>query len=247
MFKAPLFLLPLFCLLFYSTAQAQQWNLDLETGVAISGYNDVQIPGDEGTRFSLSEDLQADPSFHIRFRAYYNINERHHLGALITPLTIRSQGTLNRPLNFEGVTFAANTPLTTTYQFNSYRLMYRYDFIRTAKLQLGVGFTAKIRDAKIAVNSANNSSVKTNVGFVPIVNFRMRWELNNRFAFLVDGDALVAPQGRAEDILAAVAINISPKVALKVGYRVLEGGAANDEVYNFSWINYGVTGVIVRL
>lgn len=247
MVKSALLFAYIFSLLFLTQLQAQNWNLDLETGLAFSGYNDVQIPGDEGTRFSLSQELQANPSFHIRFRAYYNINERHHIGALVSPLSIGSQGSINREISFEGTSFAANTPLTATYQFNSYRLMYRYDFIRNEKFQLGLGVTAKIRSAKIALNSANNSSVKTNVGFVPIINFRLRWDFADRFAFLLDGDALVAPQGRAEDILAALAVSITDDIDFKLGYRVLEGGGDNEEVYSFSWINYGVLGIIVRL
>ena len=35
--------------------------LDVESGVVFSGYNDVRIPGDQGTLFSLSEELDASP------------------------------------------------------------------------------------------------------------------------------------------------------------------------------------------
>jgi hypothetical protein len=34
-----------------------QIGFDLETGLVSSGYNNVRIPGDTGTLFSLSEDL----------------------------------------------------------------------------------------------------------------------------------------------------------------------------------------------
>lgn len=34
--------------------------IDTETGAVFTGYNDVAIPGDNGTRFSLSDDLNAD-------------------------------------------------------------------------------------------------------------------------------------------------------------------------------------------
>ena len=39
---------------------AAQLRVDVEGGVAFSGYNDVQIPGDSGTRFSLTDDLETD-------------------------------------------------------------------------------------------------------------------------------------------------------------------------------------------
>jgi len=36
-----------------------QISLDLESGYVSTGYNDVRIPGDQGTLFSLNEDLEA--------------------------------------------------------------------------------------------------------------------------------------------------------------------------------------------
>ena len=34
-----------------------RWRVDFENGAAISGYNDVRIPGDTGTLFSFTDDL----------------------------------------------------------------------------------------------------------------------------------------------------------------------------------------------
>jgi len=45
-----------------------QWLLDLEGGLARSGYNDVRIPGDTGTLFSLSEELDASSATFFRLR-----------------------------------------------------------------------------------------------------------------------------------------------------------------------------------
>ena len=37
------------------------------------------------------------------------------------------------------------------------------------------------------------------------------------------------------------------KVALRTGYRILEGGADNDEVYNFSLFNYMLVDLSITL
>ena len=50
------------------------------------------------------------------------------------------------------------------------------------------------------------------------------------------GDALAAPQGRAEDVLLAPYVDLSERVRFRIGYRLLEGGADNDEVYNFALV-----------
>lgn len=222
-----------------------QFELDVETGAVFSGYNDVRIPGNTGALFSLSEELETDPEAFFRLRLFYDFNERHHLGLLFAPLSVQSNGRLNRAIDFAGETFPANTDLEATYKFNSYRLVYRYDFFLDEKLEMGIGFTAKIRDAKIAVEGNGLEAEKTNVGFVPIIHFRVLWRFLPKFAFLIDGDALAAPQGRAEDVLAVLTVRITDRINVKAGYRILEGGADNDEVYNFALINYAVIGAMV--
>lgn len=49
-----------------------QWFLDVENGAVFSGYNDVEIPRDIGTRFSLSEELKTDPAYFFRLRLGYH-------------------------------------------------------------------------------------------------------------------------------------------------------------------------------
>ena len=219
-----------------------QISVDFETGGVFSGYNDVRIPGDTGTLFSLSEELKIDPSIFFRGKIFYNLSSRHHIGLLIAPLSVKSTGSLDRKLLFQGQAFPAFTPLDATYRFNSYRVTYRYDFHKKDNLEIGIGFTAKIRDAEISVRGNGIESKKTNVGFVPIINFRLLWKFQPKFGLLLDGDALAAPQGRAEDVLAALTYHASDRMGIKIGYRILEGGADNDVVYNFALLNYAVVG-----
>ena len=224
-----------------------QASFDLESGAVGTGYNNVRIPGDEGTLFSLKNDLIAKTEFFYRLRFNYTIKSRHTLSLLYAPLETVSKGKVSYDILFEGVTFPANTDLTGTYKFNSYRLTYRYEIVLKPKFEFGLGFIAKIRDAKIAMTSSGQESEKTNVGFVPIVNFRMLWKLNDKLGFLLEGDALAAPQGRAEDVLLAATYRLSDKFGLKAGYRILEGGADNDEVYNFALFNYASAGILIYL
>lgn len=238
-------LIPVFILSGLSSLKSQVF-LDLESGVVFSGYNDVRIPGDQGTLFSLSGELDASPKVFYRVRAGYTFGTRHNLSVLYAPLEVKSDGSLNRDLTFEGVIFPVGTPLKGTYKFNSYRLTYRYDIVERPKFEFGIGFTAKIRDAEVAIYSSSDESIKTNVGFVPIINFHAEWKAGESLSFLVDGDALAAPQGRAEDVLVAMQYKVSEKVRIKAGYRILEGGADNDEVYNFSLFNYAAAGLEFR-
>ena len=221
---------------------------EVEAAIVAATRNDVQIPGDSGTRFSLVDDLSIGASPAFRVRAGVRIADRHLVTALYAPLSVNATGTLDRDLSFAGATFAAGTPLLAVYRFDSYRLTYRYSFVRNETLELAAGATGKIRDAEIALYGGTESGSKTNTGFVPLLNLHLEWRPGaGDFGVLFDADALAAPQGRAEDVLLAVTWAARDGVDLYAGYRTLEGGADNDEVYNFSWLHYGAVGMRVRL
>jgi hypothetical protein len=227
------------------TPGAAAWahvRLDFETGAVFPSYSDVRIPGNTGTKFSLTDGLRSETQAFFRGRFSYTFGGRHTLSVLVAPLSIPASGKLDAPIRFSEATFPAGEELDATYRFDSYRLTYRYALRRTDRLEAGIGLTGKIRDAEIRVESADRVASKKNTGFVPLINFLIRWTLDRRFSLLLEGDALAAPQGRAEDVLVALQFRPSETYGFKAGYRILEGGADNDEVYNFALLNYLVLG-----
>jgi len=236
-----------FILLCWGSSIKAQALIDLESGLVFTGYNDVRIPGDGGSLFSLKDDLIPKTGIFYRIRLSYTIKSRHTLSLLYAPLETKSEGSVTNDIFFEGDVFPAHTELVGTYKFNSYRFTYRYDIVQKPKFEFGLGLTAKIRDAKIALSSTGINSEKTNVGFVPIINFRLLWKVDDKFGLLLDGDALAAPQGRAEDVMIAATYKLSDNFGIRAGYRILEGGAANDEVYNFALFHYASFGISYTL
>jgi hypothetical protein len=236
------FLLALVLTLAVSAGASARWSLDLETGAVFSGYNNVRIPRSTGTLFSLSRELSTDPGMFFRAKPGISWGDRHAVTLLVAPLRLKAQGQVNRPLNYEGTTFPAFTPLSATYRFDTYR----YDFLCRPALRAGLGITAKIRDAAIGVEGGGQSAEKKNTGFVPLMSFRTEWTPTEKLGILLDGDAAWAPQGRAEDVLLALQYRLGPKVNLKAGYRILEGGADVEETYNFTLIHYLVAGIVLN-
>ncbi len=243
-------------LLLPALAQAQL-SFSLESGAVLgTRYNEVRIPSAGGTQLDLGKDLKADPKVYFRARLGYTLGERHTISVLYAPLAVNYSGSFNRDALFNGVTFGPRQfgnpeAVLARYQFNSYRLTYRYDFIATLKLRVGAGFTAKIRDADIRLTSGEmtatpaRSTHYSNVGFVPLLNLVATWKPTGKLLVLLEADALAAPQGRAEDVFVGLGYQLNPFVALKGGYRVVEGGADNDKIYNFTWINYAAVGLAV--
>jgi hypothetical protein len=218
-------------------------SIDIEGGLAFSGYNDVRIPGNTGSDLSLSEDLDAESTEFIRARLTIDLGDRQQLSLLVAPLKFNSSGTVDRDIDFNGARFDAGIRLNSIYRFDSYRVTYRYIWLSTERLKAGVGLTGKVRDASIRIDNGNVSSEKANTGFVPLVNFSFDWRFASNLGLIFEGDALAAPQGRAEDVLLALYGNPSRQLRLRLGYRVLEGGADNDEVYTFALLHYASAGV----
>ncbi len=230
-------LLLLFVILSLNAAEAQI-QLSVESGLVTDGYNDIRIPGDSGTLFSASDELQSDPAVYFRLRAAYSVSAKSTFLLLFAPLSLEARGTSAQDIHFMDKTFSAGQPLKTTYTFNSYRLTYRYDVYQKPHLAVGVGFTAKIRDAAIELKGDGHSAQKSNTGFVPLLHFRVIYQRGDKWGWIAEGDALAAPQGRAEDVFLGLLYQPLEKLGLQLGYRLLEGGADNDEVYNFALFHF---------
>lgn len=224
-----------------------RFELDIEGGAAWSGYNDVGIPGDSGTRFSLQDKFDLTPAIAARVRLRWHINRRHSLTLMGAPLRIYGTGTADQNINFNGDTFTNGSPLDARYRFDSYRLTYRYTMQPAPNLLLGIGFTAKIRSASIRIDDGVTTSERSDLGFVPLIKFWLDWEFAPRFGLLFEGDALAAPQGRAEDVTLALRYTLPTGLTFRVGYRMVEGGSDNDSVYTFAWVHQVVFGTVLRL
>jgi hypothetical protein len=230
-----------------ASAGAEQQNdlarfeVELEAGAVWQSKNDVEIPNDgTATRFSL-KDLAGDGPWPAgRFYFTWNIAQRHGLRVLAAPLRYTETGAFETPVLFAGEAYAADVPTEATYQFNSWRLTYRYHIKRETRWNWWIGFTAKIRDAKIGLRQGSVASEDTDVGIVPLVYVRGDFRFTDRWHFLLDLDALGGGPGRAEDLSLKLGRDFADRWQLAFGYRVVEGGADVDEVYNFAWFNYAV-------
>ena len=211
--------------------------IDLEGGGVFPYYNNVRIPGDTGTKISLTDDLDSDPAAYIRGRITYAFSEKHSMAFTVAPIRVEADGSVDKDGTFDDATFRAGTHLNAEYRFDSYRLTYRYDFHRASQLKAGVGLTAFVRDAEIRLEGGGQSASNSDIGLVPLINFNVEWMPDERFLLVMNGDVLASSRGRAEDVLLALKYRASDSLGLHIGYRIIEGGADNDEVYTFSLLN----------
>ena len=218
--------------------------IDIDIGASNSLKNDVRIPNPDGTLFSLKS-TQLSPNF----RAYFTwaINSHHSIRVLYAPFSATQVITPEQDIAFNGLMYLAGNPVEAYYQFNSYRIGYIYTFDPIGNLVFRVGFTNKIRDARIGLgpNSATTGNGFNDLGYVPLIHLGARYNFlkNRAFADLeVEGLASPGAPGRAFDVSAQVGFPIAKNANLSAGYRFIEGGA-DVNIYNFTFLQSFFTRV----
>ncbi|MEM9885534.1 MAG: hypothetical protein AAF849_06545 [Bacteroidota bacterium] len=234
--------------LFVSSFAYGQFRFSSESGLVFNQYNDVRAPnGDQGAGnlFSFTDDFEVDqPVIYLRLEAGYTLADKHTFLLTAAPLTFNYNGLEDRSIRFEDSTFEPSDEVSGSYQFNTYRFSYRYALLRREKTRLELGLTALLRDASISLTQGSNTPENTDLGFVPLISFLLETEFNSRLSFLLVGDALVGPQGRAEDVFAGLEFDIiSDRLFGKIGYRIIEGGADVSQVYNFALFHFLSVGI----
>ncbi len=220
-----------------------QFSLDLEAGLPFQGYNEVRIPNATGTTFDFSKDFETEGLvIPFRIRPGYSFGKNHIFG-LYAPLGINYSGSAPRAIQFQQTEFPQGEQIQGFYKFNSYRLTYRRDILQSDKWTVGIGFTAKIRDATVSLTSEGRTDRKDDLGFVPLLHIYTAYHYDQWTAYL-EGDGLAGGPGRAFDFFLGAKMPVSNNLSIKGGYRILEGGAAIDEVYNFMLINFAMVGLI---
>jgi len=220
--------------------------LELETGPIWFSRNNVRIPNDTGTRFDML-DLTgngADP--YARIYATYQINDRHSVRLNLAPLSVAGNGQLDAPVRFQDADFAANVDTRVRYQFNTYRLTYRWMYHQSDKWDLGLGGTLLVRDAKIALRQGALQRSDDDLGLVPLLHLYGAYHLTPRTSLILDFEGAAAPQGRAVDMTLKLQHELDSGWHVFGGYRTLEGGADNDRLYTFAWLHFASVGVGFR-
>ena len=230
-----------FYLLTMANAAYSISSLNLELGSAQNSYNQVKIDGENGTLFNLRPALNSSDYYRVSF--IHKFKSSNGVRFLYAPLKFSGEKKFSKDIYFNGEFFSSNQKTEAQYQFNSYRATYFREIISQKNLLLRVGGTIKVRDAFIELKQSDRTKARKSTGIVPLVYAYSKYKFENNFLVTLDFDGLIAPQGRAFDVGLMLGYYFNPTFQIDVGYRMLEGGADNEKVYNFSQINYLFTAV----
>lgn len=222
------------------------WRLDLEAGVTFPTRNDVRIPSRTGTAFDMNR-LQGEPASPF-FRATVEADpwQRHGFRFAYQYLRNEGSGALPTATTFTTGVFAPGARTTGNYRFDTWRFTYRYTLVQQENFRLRIGITGLIRDAEIRLTQGGLVRRDSDVGFVPLLHASFDWRIAPRVTLMGEIDALGASQGRAIDIGLRAAYDLDRNWQVTGGWRFLDGGVDNSDVFNFARFHTLTAGVAYR-
>ena len=214
--------------------------LTVELGAAWQARNDARIENEPpNTRFAIDEITGSGPYPAGRIAVEWSLAERHRLRLLAAPLRIDDTGISDRTIVFRDTVFDPGR-VRAEYQFDSWRLGYRYVFHDSERWTWSGGATLNIRDAEIRLSQDGTNRSRSDTGVVPLLALVGEWRFAPGWRALLDFEGLGAPQGRAIDATLQAGYDLTPSLHLSGGYRVLDGGADNDDLYTFARFDFAV-------
>lgn len=197
--------------------------------------------GSDGTEFDyVGEGGQNNLFLFARLSLELELAGKHTVVLLYQPLNIESSVLLNRDVTIDTQLFPRDTALDLRYGFDFYRASYLYDFTRPeSPHELAIGLSLQIRNATIDFTSADGKlrASKRDIGPVPIIKFRGRYQLTPRVWLGGEVDGFYAPikyinggksdvEGAIVDLSVRSGFRVRPNADLFVNLRYLAGGAS---------------------
>ena len=221
--------------------------IGLELGPTWQGRNDVRIPGNSGDEFSLLDVAGVGPFLAGRLWVNWAPWRRHEFRFVWAPLRIEGTQALKQPISFDDTQFATGIDTKGAYKFDTYRWTYRFVFYDGERWKWRIGGTLLLRDAEISLLQGGAYASNSNIGLVPLIHFAGSVRFAQRWSAELTADGLyVGKLGRAFDVALRFGFDVTDSWTAFAGYRMLEGGSDNDDVYTFAWLHYAVFALAYR-
>jgi hypothetical protein len=220
---------------------------DIETGLMMTGKNDVRVPGNSGTNFSLTEDFDAKAALHFRFKLVQPLAEKHRLIFTYAPLKVTSTGTTKDDIHFGGSHFIPNLNLTGEYRLDSYRQSYMLDLVKLAKTSVSVGASVEIRDEAVKLSGSDYYGKRADTNVVFLANAGWKSQLSSKTSLLIEGDFLIDKDNSCNDIYLGMYNKFLKDSGFKYGYRIIQRKTYTESIHNNAVFHFLTVGVDLNL
>ena len=229
-----------------ASAQLYWYGVLVEGAAVWVPHNDVRIPPDTGTEFSVTDLIGNEASPATRVELTFGHQRAPWIPAHLCAAAGERLGRAGHGDRVRRWHVRAWRADGRELQVQLLSGTYRYSFFRGDRWTWRIGATAFVRDARIRLEQPDVSAEYTDLGFVPLAHLDAEVRLSRQWRLVFDADGSAAPQGRAFDVSAKAVWSPTPRLEIGGGYRTIEGGADVDEVYNFAWLQFAVASVAIR-
>ncbi len=198
-----------------------------------------------------------------------NIHKRHDVEFTYQPVFLDTWAVAERDLKFDNVSISNGSSFQARYYFPFYRVSYFYRLFNGPKFMWSLGGGLQMRSANIAFVESNpkNAFVQSNIGPVPLIVTRLRYDFENRLFLSLDAAGWWSPipvangsdkmtTGWIYDTAIRGGIIATDWLDVYISTRLIGGGADGDgskrasgESYTYNTLNIlnFTTGVILKI
>lgn len=227
------------------TAKESPYRVSLSAELGYFGFAKHSIQfGSDGTEIDYVQDAgQSNLYPFLRASADLQLGERkqHTFILLYQPIEVNTEEVLKKDYMIDGVLFPEGTLLNSKYSFPFYRLSYLYDLKPERAVDLEVGGSFQIRNARIEFNTPDGTLRVTNrdIGPVPVLKVRYRHAYASGYWYGAEVDGFYAPikylnGDNDSDVVGAIW-----DASLRGGIRLVNG---SDLFVNVRYLGGGAEG-----
>jgi hypothetical protein len=212
----------------------------------IEGAFDLWLPGSElvltssgsgalsglpGSEINAKRDLgftdEHFPALHLQLRPA----KSHKFRLQYIPIGYTGTGTLNRPIDFNGIRYNIGVQVNSTMDWKAYRFGYEYDFVTKNRGFVGFILEAKYTDVQVALNSPFAQEFARARGPIPAIGGIARMYVVPNISITADITGFKIPDSidsrynaHYVDIDIFGTLNFTNNIGVKGGYRSLDVG-----------------------
>ena len=180
-----------------------------------------------GTKIDLVEDLDLEKTRFAQFRAVLRPGKKHKLRFEYTPIKYEQpEGTLNRNIVFNGITYNVTLPVDTTLDWKAYRFTYEYDIVYRDRGFFGILLEAKYTDVQATLSNVLDTEFVHARAPIPAIGAIGRVYVAPNISLTAEFSGFKLPESIDEDYKAKYfdfdfygTVNMTDHFGAQLGYR----------------------------
>jgi hypothetical protein len=197
----------------------------------------VEFSDVPGTTIGLVDDLGVEERRLPDFRFVFHPFRKHKFRVSYMPITYETDTVVERTFIFNGTTYNIGVPVTSDFEWHTWRFGYEYDFISRAGGYVGLIVEAKYTDVRLDLAALGFSESASARAPIPAIGGTFRVYPAPFLAISGEFTGITLPSSLSDtdeggdyvDWDISTTVNFSPNVGAQLGYRKVDMNYHFDE------------------